>query len=228
MRGRSRSCVGVRAASPTAHGCELSNSRLGSDAEDILRDAWLRWSTTDAAQVTNPEAFLTTVVSRLSLDRLRRVKARREVYQGPWLPEPVTAETDPQAAAALAYSLSLAFLVILGVPVAPLERAAFVLREVFDEPYATVADILGRDEPAVRQLVPPGPTTSRRGRRPLSELIGLCRLKSSVSSSSPASPPTSTASWRFWPLMWCSSATAAAWPPLRLGRSMDATRWPGC
>ena len=111
-----------------------------------------RWSTTDAAQVDNPEAFLTTVVSRLSLDRLRRVKARREVYQGPWLPEPVSAETDPQAAAAFADSLSLAFLVVLET-LSPLERAAFVLREVFDEPYATVAEILGRKEPAVRQLV---------------------------------------------------------------------------
>jgi RNA polymerase sigma-70 factor, ECF subfamily len=127
---------------------------LGSvaDAEDVLQDAWLRWSTADAAHVNNQEAFLTTVVSRLSLDRLRRVKARREVYQGPWLPEPVSAETDPQAAAAVADSLSLAFLVILET-LSPLERAAFVLREVFDEPYATVAEILGREEPAVRQLV---------------------------------------------------------------------------
>ena len=123
-----------------------------ADAEDVLQDAWLRWSTTDAAQVNNPEAFLTIVVSRLSLDRLRRVKARREVYQGPWLPEPVAAETDPEAAAALADSLSLAFLVILEA-LSPVERAAFVLREVFDEPYSTVAEILGRQEPAVRQLV---------------------------------------------------------------------------
>ena len=127
---------------------------LGSvaDSEDVLQDAWLRWSTADAAYVNIPEAFLTTVVSRLSLDRLRRVKARREVYQGPWLPEPVSGETDPQAAAAVADSLSLAFLVILET-LSPLERAAFVLREVFDEPYATVAEILGREEPAVRQLV---------------------------------------------------------------------------
>ena len=79
---------------------------LGSvaDAEDVLQDAWLRWSTADATHVNNQEAFLTTVVSRLSLDRLRRVKARREVYQGPRQPEPVSAETDPQAAAAVADS----------------------------------------------------------------------------------------------------------------------------
>ena len=93
---------------------------LGSvaDSEDVLQDAWLRWSTADAAYVNIPEAFLTTVVSRLSLDRLRRVKARREVYQGPWLHEPVSGETDQQAAAAVADSLSLAFLVIFGDTVA--------------------------------------------------------------------------------------------------------------
>ena len=127
---------------------------LGSiaDAEDVVQDAWLRWSATDVATVNNPEAYLTTVVTRLSLDRLRTLKARREVYSGPWLPEPVTAETDPQAAAELADSLSLALLVVLET-LSPLERAAFVLREVFAEPYAEVAETLGRDEAAVRQLV---------------------------------------------------------------------------
>jgi RNA polymerase sigma-70 factor, ECF subfamily len=127
---------------------------LGSiaDAEDVVQEAWLRWSATDTATVRNPEAFLTTVVTRLSLDRLRTLKARREVYAGPWLPEPVTAETDPQAAAELADSLSVALLVVLET-LSPLERAAFVLREVFAEPYAEVAEILGRDEAAVRQLV---------------------------------------------------------------------------
>jgi len=127
---------------------------LGSiaDAEDVVQDAWLRWSATDAATVKNPEGFLTTVVTRLSLDRLRTLKARREVYAGPWLPEPVATVTDPQAAAELADSLSLALLVVLET-LSPLERAAFVLREVFAEPYPAVAEILGRDEAAVRQLV---------------------------------------------------------------------------
>ena len=127
---------------------------LGSiaDAEDVVQDAWLRWSAIDVATVNNPEAYLTTVVTRLSLDRLRTLKARREVYSGPWLPEPVTAETDPQAAAELADSLSLALLVVLET-LSPLERAAFVLREVFAEPYAEVAETLARDEAAVRQLV---------------------------------------------------------------------------
>jgi RNA polymerase sigma-70 factor (ECF subfamily) len=132
----------------------ISYRILGSfaDAEDVVQDAWLRWSATDTAQVENPEAFLTTVVTRLSLDRLRILKARREVYSGPWLPEPVAADADPQAAAELADSLSMALLVVLET-LSPLERAAFVLREVFSEPYPVVAEILGREEPAVRQLV---------------------------------------------------------------------------
>ena len=132
----------------------ISYRILGSfaDAEDVLQDAWLRWSAIDTAQVENPEAFLTTVVTRLSLDRLRTLKARREVYSGPWLPEPVAADPDPQAAAELADSLSVALLVVLET-LSPLERAAFVLREVFSEPYPVVAEILGREEPAVRQLV---------------------------------------------------------------------------
>ncbi len=127
---------------------------LGSmvDAEDVVQDAWLRWSTVAPATVGNPGAFLTTVVTRLSIDRLRQVKTRREIYAGPWLPEPITADVDPQAAAELADSLSLAVLVLLET-LSPLERAAFVLREVFSEPYPAVAEILGRDEAAVRQLV---------------------------------------------------------------------------
>jgi RNA polymerase sigma-70 factor (ECF subfamily) len=127
---------------------------LGSfvDAEDVVQDAWLRWSATDVATVKNPAAFLTTVVTRLSLDRLRTLKARREVYAGPWLPEPVAVDADPEAAAELADSLSMALLVVLET-LSPLERAAFVLREAFSEPYAVVAEVIGRDEAAVRQLV---------------------------------------------------------------------------
>ncbi len=132
---------------------------LGSmvDAEDVIQDAWLRWSAVDHGTVYNSEGFLTTIVTRLSIDRLRQLKTRREVYAGPWLPEPVTANIDPQAAAELADSLSLAVLVLLET-LSPLERAAFVLHEVFAEPYPAVAEILGREEAAVRQLV-------HRGRR---------------------------------------------------------------
>lgn len=131
---------------------------LGSvtDAEDVLQDAWMRWSGTDAAEVVNPEAYLVTVVGRRATDHLRQAKRRRESYAGPWLPEPVPNEPDPaldpQAAAELADSLSMALLVVLET-LSPLERAAFVLREVFDRPYPEVAAALGRSESAVRQLV---------------------------------------------------------------------------
>jgi RNA polymerase sigma-70 factor, ECF subfamily len=131
---------------------------LGSvaDAEDALQDAWMRWDRVDLAELDNPEAYLTTVVGRVSLDHLRRVQARRETYPGPWLPEPVGGrpdpDRDPEAAVELADSLSMALLVVLET-LSPLERAAFVLREVFDRPYPEVAAALGRSETAVRQLV---------------------------------------------------------------------------
>jgi len=127
---------------------------LGSvaDAEDVVQEAWLRWSRVDLEDVDVPEALLTTIATRLALDRLRRVKLRREVYSGSWLPEPVVAQDDPAAAAELADSLSMALLVVLET-LTPLERAAFVLHEVFARPYADVAAILQRSEPAVRQLV---------------------------------------------------------------------------
>lgn len=142
-----------------------------ADAEDVVQEAWLRWSGVDLAEVRNAEAFLTTVVTRLALDRLRRVKARREVYPGSWLPEPVAlarvtvdgdADEEPTAAE-LADSLSMALLVVLET-LSPLERAAFVLREVFDRPYADVAAVLGRTEPAVRQLVHRARDRVRAGR----------------------------------------------------------------
>jgi RNA polymerase sigma-70 factor (ECF subfamily) len=131
---------------------------LGSvaDAEDALQDAWLRWDRADLAQVENQEAYLTTVTARVALDHLRRAQARRESYPGSWLPEPVSYEPrpdrDPEAAVELADSLSMALLVVLET-LSPLERAAFVLREIFDRPYAEVAAALGRSEAAVRQLV---------------------------------------------------------------------------
>lgn len=131
---------------------------LGSvtDAEDVLQDAWVRWSRTDLGGVLNPEAYLVTVVGRQATDYLRHAKRRRESYTGSWLPEPVANEPDPaldpEAAAQLADSLSMALLVVLET-LSPLERAAFVLREVFDRPYPEVAATLGRSEQAVRQLV---------------------------------------------------------------------------
>jgi RNA polymerase sigma-70 factor (ECF subfamily) len=127
---------------------------LGSvaDSEDAVQEAWIRWHSTDRSQVDNAAAFLTTVVTRLALDRLRRAKSRREAYTGTWLPEPIATENDPATSVELADSMSMALLVVLET-LSPLERAAFVLREVFQLPYAEVAATLGREEAAVRQLV---------------------------------------------------------------------------
>jgi RNA polymerase sigma-70 factor (ECF subfamily) len=132
---------------------------LGSvaDAEDVVQEAWLRWTNVDPDGIDSTQAYLTTIATRLALDRLRRAKAQREVYTGSWLPEPVVADPgdqagDPAAVAELADSLSMALLVVLET-LSPLERAAFVLREVFRRPYPEVAAALGRSESAVRQLV---------------------------------------------------------------------------
>jgi RNA polymerase sigma-70 factor (ECF subfamily) len=148
----------VRSATSTFEGQRrrlmgVSYRILGSvvDAEDVVQDAWLRWSATDVTTVKNPEAFLTTVVSRLSLDRLRTLKARREVYSGPWLPEPVATAPDAAEAIEVAESVSLALLIVLET-LSPLERAVFVLREAFGYSNAEIAGILGRSESAVRQL----------------------------------------------------------------------------
>lgn len=129
---------------------------LGSvgDAEDVVQEAWLRWARVDADTVAEPAGFLVRTVSRLALDRLRRVAARRETYVGPWLPEPVLtagADADPEAEAERAESVSLAMLVVLET-LSPLERTVFVLHEAFAYSYGEIAEILDRSPAAVRQL----------------------------------------------------------------------------
>jgi RNA polymerase sigma-70 factor, ECF subfamily len=124
-----------------------------SDAEDVVQEAFLRWQRADPAEVRNTEAFLTTVVVRLSLDELRSSRKQREQYVGPWLPEPLLVdEHDPAAAAELADSLSMAFLVVLEA-LAPAERAAFLLHEVFAYDYDDIATMLGKQPATCRQLV---------------------------------------------------------------------------
>ncbi|EST22685.1 hypothetical protein N566_26480 [Streptomycetaceae bacterium MP113-05] len=128
-----------------------------ADAEDVVQDAWLRWSAADTAAVREPRAYLVRVTTRLAIDRLRRAQARRESYVGPWLPEPLVTDLAtapvPDAAdrAVLAESVSLAVLVVLE-SLSPLERAVFVLREAFGFPHAEIAAVLERSEAAVRQL----------------------------------------------------------------------------
>lgn len=124
------------------------------EAEDVAQDAYLRWSDALArTHVNDDRALARTIVTRLCLDRLRSARARREVYVGPWLPEPVISggRDDPEAAATLADDISFALLLALE-RLAPLERAAFLLHDVLDVPFAEVAQTLGRAEPAVRKL----------------------------------------------------------------------------
>lgn len=129
----------------------LAYRMLGSisEAEDVVQDAWLRW-TRAGADVADPAAWLVRVATRLCLDRLRAAKAERAAYRGPWLPEPLI-EPLAEDPVERAEDVSVAFLLALE-RLSPLERAVFLLREAFDEDYAAIAEVLGRSEPAVRQL----------------------------------------------------------------------------
>ena len=127
-----------------------------TEAEDLVQDAWLRWQAADHKTIESPPAWLTTVVVRLSLDRIRKSKAAREVYVGPWLPEPVLTmeggERRDEATQSFANDLSIGLLHVLE-RLGPEERAAFIMREAFDASYAEIASTLGKKEPAIRQLV---------------------------------------------------------------------------
>ena len=128
---------------------------LGSvaDAEDIVQEAYLRWQKVPEKEVRSPKSYLSAVVTRLSINRLRSARAQREEYVGPWLPEPLLSEraeefTDP---AVLDESLSMAFLVLLE-SLNPVERAVFLLREVFDYGYEEISAIVGKSEANCRQI----------------------------------------------------------------------------
>ena len=127
-----------------------------SEAEDVVQEGFLRLhrAREGGERIESPRAYLSTVVSRLSLDHLRSAMVRRETYVGEWLPEPLvsSADDDPARKAEMADSLSLAFLVLLE-SLSPEQRAAFLLREVFDEPYDRIAEIIGTSEQNARQLV---------------------------------------------------------------------------
>ncbi len=122
-----------------------------ADAEDVVQDAWLRWSGADRANVEDPRAYLVRIVTNTAIDRLRAARVRRESYVGPWLPEPVLTAPDVAEDVELAESVSLAMLVVLET-LSPLERAVFVLREVFGFSHAEIADTLDRSEASVRQV----------------------------------------------------------------------------
>ena len=126
-----------------------------SEAEDVVQEGLLRLHRVSEGgeRIESPRAYLSTVVSRLSLDQLRSARVQREVYVGEWLPEPLvtSADDDPARKAEMADSLSLALLVLLE-RLSPEQRAAFLLREVFDEPYDRIAEIIGTSEQNARQL----------------------------------------------------------------------------
>ncbi|MET7770641.1 RNA polymerase sigma-70 factor [Nocardia sp. NPDC005366] len=127
---------------------------LGSmwNAEDIVQDAYLRWTGTDRSEIREPRAFLVTMVSRLALDQLRSARVTREAYTGPWLPEPVSSnEFGPQETAELRDTLSYATLYLME-RLSPPERAVFVLREAFELPYDDIAEIVGSAAATCRQL----------------------------------------------------------------------------
>jgi RNA polymerase sigma-70 factor (ECF subfamily) len=140
----------------------LAYRMLGSrsDAEDVVQDAYLRFAS--AQEVQNPEAFLVTIVTRLCLDRLKSARAQRKIYVGPWLPEPVFDAERLSADVATEFADDLSFALLLALDrLSPLERAAFLLHDVFDMPFADVARLLNRTEPACRQLA----TRARRAVR---------------------------------------------------------------
>lgn len=123
-----------------------------TEAEDLVQEVWLRWQTCDRSQVASPGAFLATTMTRLAINALQSARARRETYIGPWLPEPVDTSADPYLGAERGEALEFAALMLME-KLTPNERAAYVLREAFDYPYAQIADILQLTQPAVRQLV---------------------------------------------------------------------------
>jgi RNA polymerase sigma-70 factor (ECF subfamily) len=126
---------------------------LGSaaDADDVVQETWLRWADVDQAEVLDPRAYLVRIVTRLALNRLRTLARRREDYVGEWLPEPLLTSPDVAEDVELAESVSIAMLTVLET-LGPTERAVLVLHEVFDVPYAEIAEAVGKSSAAVRQI----------------------------------------------------------------------------
>lgn len=131
----------------------LAYRMVGSlnEAEDIASEAWARWCAADRAGIHSAEAWLTTVTSRLCIDYLRSARRTREEYVGPWLPEPVLTEPGPEAQAELADSLTLGFLTMLD-RLDPVERAVFLMADVFRVPFADIATAVDRSSAACRQI----------------------------------------------------------------------------
>ena len=127
----------------------ITGDRAGAD--DIVQEVALRWHQTDPTGIDRPAAWLTTVTSRLALDRLRSAQRRRETYVGPYLPDAVATDPDPEAAAELAESLTMGFMAMLE-RLSPLERVVFLLADVFDVPFQEIAATAERSPAACRQI----------------------------------------------------------------------------
>jgi RNA polymerase sigma-70 factor, ECF subfamily len=192
----------------------LAYRMLGSraEAEDVVQDAYLRWHTVDPATIEQPRRYLGTVVTRLCLDRMKSAKARHEIYVGQWLPEPLVDEVfDPDTADDLARDLSVALMLVLE-RLSPLERAAFLLHDVFGLDFAGVAAAVGRGETACRQLAarargPADRAFRRRRRRDIAWPRPSAKLRSRAT----------RRRWRdCWPRTRCSGGgkRAAAFNPI--------------
>lgn len=125
-----------------------------AESEDILQEAYIKWHQANTDEIKTPEAWLVTVTTRLAIDRLRKASSERETYIGPWLPEPLVIfdAPTPQEQLELASNLSIAFMVLLE-RLAPIERAAFLLHDIFDCDYSDIARIIGKSETASRQMI---------------------------------------------------------------------------
>nr|WP_269084805.1 RNA polymerase sigma-70 factor [Streptacidiphilus anmyonensis] len=136
---------------PTLFGIAYRMLSSVADAEDIVQDAWLKWSAVDVGQIAQPRAYLARTVTNLSLNRLQSAAVQRESYVGPWLPEPLVTAPDASGGVEQEETVSLAMLVVLET-LSPLERAVFLLKEVFGFSYAEIGGMLDRSETAVRQV----------------------------------------------------------------------------
>lgn len=146
---------GDRFEAHRAHLIGVAYRMLGSyaEAEDAVQDTYMRWCEVAQDDIVEPRAYLTRVVSRIALDRLTSARARRETYVGTWLPEPVLGEQVPGPDVLTEYAQDLSMALMLTLErLSPLERAAFLLHDVFDVDFAAVALTLGRSEAAIRQL----------------------------------------------------------------------------
>jgi RNA polymerase sigma-70 factor (ECF subfamily) len=149
------------AARPRIRGLAYRMLGTFADADDVVQDTWLRWQAAGGTHIASAEAWLVTAATRLCLDRLRSAARTREIYPGPWLPEPIVTDAGPESAAELSESLTFGFLVLLD-QLAPVERAVFVLADVFKVPYAEIAATVGRSPAACRQIA----SRARRRIRP--------------------------------------------------------------